>query len=92
MTAYPTYKNSFQKNLDITSKWTTENCVAVHPDKTKYMIIETRHKLGRCPDSNILLILNGNSVLQSHSKCLLGVDIDPNLSWSAHIKNMQKNY
>ena len=64
--------------------------MAAHPQKTKYMIIGTRQKLSRCEECTLLLYLDGRQLEQTHEERLLGLGIDPSLSWSSHVANLRE--
>ena len=64
--------------------------MAAHPEKTKYMIIGTRQKLSRCKERALSLWLYGRQLEQTQEERLLGLDIDPSLSWSTHVANLRK--
>ena len=64
--------------------------MAAHPEKTKCMIIGTRQKLSRFEECALSLYLDGRQLEQTQEKRLLGVDIDPSLSWSSHVANLRK--
>ena len=64
--------------------------MAAHPQKTKYMIIGTRQKLSRCEESALSPCLDGRQLEQTQEERLLGLDIDPSLSWSSQVGNLRK--
>ena len=79
-----------QQDLNSTATWTKEHGMAAHPDKTKYMIIGTGQKLSRCDDCRLTLFLDERKLEQTQEERLLGLDIDPTLSWSNHVTNLRK--
>ena len=79
-----------QKDLDAANEWTKQNEMAINLEKTKYMLIGTNQKLARSGNTGLSLTLNGKEISQSNSERLLGVYIDPNLSWSTHIEHLRK--
>ena len=64
--------------------------MVAHPEKTKYMIIGTRQKLSRCEECALTLFFDDRKLEQAQEECLLGLDIDPILSWSNHVANLRK--
>ena len=54
------------------------------------MIIGTRQKLSRFAKCALLLYLDGRQLEQTQEERLLGLDIDPSLSWSSHVANLRK--
>ena len=64
--------------------------MAAHPKKTKCMLIGTRQKLSRFEECALSLYLDGRQLEQTQEERLLGLDIDPSLSWSSHVANFRK--
>ena len=54
------------------------------------MIIGTRQKLSRCEECALTLFLDDRKLEQAQEERLLGLDIDPTLSWSNHVTNLRK--
>ena len=54
------------------------------------MIAGTRQTLSRCEESALSLCLDGRQLEQTQEERLLGLDIDPSLSWSSHVANLRK--
>lgn len=80
-----------QENINILLEWTYVNHMALHPRKTKFMIISTRQKRQNL-DINLPSLYIGNDKIEEVSNHkILGITIDNNLSWSTHIKNISKN-
>ena len=73
-----------------TATWTEDHGMAAHPEKTKYMIIGTGQQLSRCEECALSLWLDGRQLEQTQEERLLGLDIDPSLSWSTHVANLRK--
>ena len=63
--------------------------MAAHPEKAK-CIIGTRQKLSRFEKCALSLYLDGRQLEQTHEERLLGLDVDPSLSWSSHVANLKK--
>ena len=70
------------------AKWFKDNKLTLHPDKSR-VLIHSRDKL-------MNIKLNGTMVqrcgygMQEESVKLLGIHIDENLDWHAHIKSVEK--
>ena len=66
--------------------------MAAHPEKTKYMIINigTQQKLSHWKECALLLCLDSRRLEQTQDEHLLGLYIDPSLSWSSHVENLKK--
>ena len=79
-----------QQDLSNTATWTKEHAVVAHPEKTKYLIIGTRQKLSRCEECALSLWLDGRQLEQTQEVRLLGLVIDPSLSWSSHLTKLRK--
>ena len=64
--------------------------MVTHPEKTKYMIIGTGQKLPSFEECVLTLFLDDRKLEQAQEERLLGLDIDPTLSWSNHVTNLRK--
>ena len=53
------------------------------------MIIGTRQKLSRCEECALTLLLDDRKLERAQEERLLGLDIDPTLSWSNHVTNLR---
>ena len=79
-----------QRDLSNTATWTNDHGMATHPQKTKDMITGTRQMLSRCEECALSLCLDDRQLEQTQEERLLGLDIDPSLSWSYHVANLGK--
>ena len=79
-----------QESVDNLKNWTDYNHMALHPQKTKYMIITTRQKRQNFPLKIPSIHLNNQNIEEVNYHKVLGVTIDNNLSWSNHISNLCK--
>ena len=82
-------ESHLQSNLDNISKWCTYNDMALHPQKTKCMIIGSKQKLRG--DKQLTLKVNENILENVRFQKVLGVYIDCNISWHTHIDCLQKS-
>ena len=64
--------------------------MALHPRKTKFMLITTRQKRQLLESSLPAIYINGEKVEEVTNHKILGVTIDNNLSWSTHIQSLSK--
>ena len=82
-------QNSLQISLNDVQLWCKKNKMALHPKKTKSMLIATRQKHQLYPLS-LDLYLNSSAIQQVDDHRILGVIFDETLSWHSHINNMCK--
>ena len=54
------------------------------------MIMRTRQKLSRLDYYTLYLWLGQHQIKRSTSECLLGIHIDPSLSWEIQIEELRK--
>ena len=85
-----TIQQKLQADIDITLKWTEENAMAINHDKSSYMMMGTRQKLSRLNDCALNLRLGQHQIKRSTSECLLGIYIDPSLSWEIQVEELRK--
>ena len=52
--------------------------------------MRTRQKLSRLDDCTLYLWLGQHQIKRSTSECLLGIHIDPSLSWEIQIEELRK--
>ena len=79
-----------QQDLSNTVTWTKEHGMVAHREKTKYMIVGTRQRLSRFEECALSLWLDGRQLEQTQEERLLGLVIDPSLSWSSHLTKLRK--
>ena len=65
--------------------------MAIHPDKTKVMLLGTQKKLATIPET-LHVNLEGTPQIQSNCDKLLGVHNDPSLTWNNHVSTTIKKY
>ena len=81
--------SNLQDGLDTVNSWCLENCMCIHPDKTKSMAITTRQKKQLAPIS-ISLTLGNRQIEQVKEHKVLGVTFDSDLNWHAHLNSLSK--
>ena len=80
---------SLQEGLNDVSKWCDENCMVVHPGKTKSMVLASRQKHQLQPLMlNLTLCTHINEQVREHS--VLGITIDEEIKWQPYIDNVCK--
>ena len=77
-------EQKLQASIHDVSLWCQENLMALHPLKTKSMLITSRQK-HQIEPLTLNLSLNSTQVEQVHEHRLLGVIIDQELNWHTHI-------
>ena len=86
--------SSLQNGLNDANTWCSKNSMSIHPEKTKSMIVTTRQKHQLAP-LQLSLSLGNQSIQQVSEHKVLGVTLDANLNWHAHldllVKRLSKN-
>ena len=68
------------------SKWCEVNKMVMNTNKTKTMLLGSHQRLSKFKESSTLSVeVNGCLLENAESEKLLGVYIDPTLSWNSHI-------
>ena len=75
-----------QQDGDNSKTWAKQHKMKIHYDKTTCMLVGNRHKIREASGLNIHI--ENNKLKQVEKQKLLGVFIDENLSWTAHIDNL----
>ena len=79
-----TFLNNELKNV---SDWLSVNRLALDVDKTNFVIF---HSPKKKTEKNILLYIDGKPIEKTSSVKYLGILLDSNLSWKAHIYELSK--
>jgi len=82
ITDLETQINSEIKHIDL---WLKANKLSLNVAKTELMIISSRQKLQSLNDYTININVDGVQINQTNCSKSLGITIDENLSWKAHI-------
>ena len=77
-----TLHTSLQNCIDNLVDWTHMNHMALHPDKTKFMLITTRQKRQNAISYFHPLTVKGNVIEEVLYHRMFGVIFDNNLSWT----------
>ena len=79
-----------QKDIKKLETWTKLNHMALHPQKSKFMLITTRQKRQNIKYKLKDLSIDGTLLEEVDSHKILGLTIDKNLSWSNHASSLSK--
>ena len=79
-----------QKDMQKLEKWTKLNHMALHPQKSKFMLVTTRQKRQNIKYNLHEIYLDGKLIEEVNAHKLLGLTIDNNLSWSSHSSYLAK--
>ena len=79
---YPDLHSNVNVEVNKVHKWLSMNKLTLNTDKSKYMIITNKRKPN---DSEFHVNINGKRLEKCHSYKYLGVHIDENLNWKAHV-------
>ena len=85
--------NTLQLSINKIQSWCLRNKMALHPQKTKCMLITSRQKRQYDKKSNPLeldLHIDNNTISQVHQHKLLGVTLDDEFLWTQHIDYISK--
>ena len=82
-------EKSLQLSLNATSDWCKNNCMVLHPKKSKCIVITTRqkHQNGKL---TLNLSVNNQSIEQVDQHRVLGVTLDSEFKWLPHLVNVMK--
>jgi hypothetical protein len=82
-------QTSLQLSLNDVSDWCRRNRMAIHPQKTKCMVITSRQK-HQTNKFALSLSIDSNKIDQVHEHRVLGVVLDEELKWQSHIDSVNK--
>lgn len=82
--------DNLQKDIDKVTKWSELNHMALHPHKSKFMLITTRQKRQNIKSKLPDLKVYDKVLAEVDSHNVLGLSIDNSLSWSAHVSSLSK--
>ena len=85
--------STLQESIDEIQFWCQMNNMALHPQKTKSMLITSRQKRQYSQSHQPLrlsLNINNNEIAQVHNYKLLGVILDDEFHWTKHIDHISK--
>lgn len=76
------------KELEKIHGWLTANRLSLNVAKTEFMVMASRQKLTAHGDLSINLQINNQNIKNVEKAKTLGITIDKNLNWSAHVKEL----
>ena len=82
--------NSLQHSVDNLINWTEMNHMALHPDKTKLMLVTTRQKRQNSVPNLPPLTIKSDVIEEVQNHKVLGITIDNNLSETSHMNALCK--
>jgi len=82
-------ESTLQRSIEEVNTWCDNNRMALHPTKSKSMVLSTRQKHQRSPLRLNLKLLSTN-IEQVHELKLLGIRIDDEFSWKSHTDFISK--
>lgn len=78
-----------ESSLHNVAKWLEANKLILNVDKTKLMVLGTKHMLSKF--NNVNLVYNNNVIEKVNEFKYLGVKFDSNMSWSSHFDYLSGN-
>ena len=82
--------DSLQHSIDSLIDWTEMSHMALHPDKTKFMLITNRQKRQNLVTNLPPLTIKSDVIEEVQDHKVLGITIDNNLSWTPHVNDLCK--
>ena len=86
----PDLKSQINSDLKYIDRWLKANKLSLNVAKTEFMVISSRQKLQSLNDYTMNIHIDGVPINQSNQSKSLGLIIDENLSWKAHIHEISK--
>jgi len=83
-------ESAMNTELDNLHQWLNANRLSLNVTKTEFMIMASRQKLTAHGDPNIEIKINNQKIKKVEQTKTLGITIDKNLNWSAHIDDITK--
>ena len=78
-------KQKIQLEADLSTNWLKDNRMCVAGDKSKLLVIGTRHLKDKKLDQPIEIQVDNKIVMETRSEKLLGVIINNELTWKEHL-------
>ena len=86
----PDLDSQINSDLKYIDRWLKANKLSLNVAKTEFMVISSRQKLQSLNDYTMNIHIDGVPINQSNQSKSLGLIIDENLSWKAHIHEISK--
>ena len=87
----PDLESQINSDLKYIDHWLKANKISLNVAKTEFMVISSRQKLQSLNDYTMNTHIDGVPINQSNQSKSLGLIIDENLLWKAHIHEISKN-
>ena len=87
----PDLESQINSDLKYIDRWLKPNKLSLNIAKTEFMVTSSRQKLQSLNDYTMNIHIDGVPINQSNQSKSLGLTIDENLSWKAHIHEISKN-
>ena len=88
--AIPDLESQINRDLKYIDRWLKANKWSLKIAKTDFIVISSRQKLQFLNDYTMNVHIDGVPINQSNQSKSLGLIIDQNLSWKAHIHEISK--
>ena len=85
-----TLAKTLQESVNDLIQWTESNHMALHPHKTKAMLVTTRQKRQNLTIQFPPLYLKNEVIDQVTHHKVLGISVDNNINWNSHISSLCK--
>uniref|UniRef100_A0A2A4IZ43 Reverse transcriptase domain-containing protein n=1 Tax=Heliothis virescens TaxID=7102 RepID=A0A2A4IZ43_HELVI len=79
------------EDLQRVVEWSEENSLVLNPLKSKFMVLGSRNQVRTILTTNPALTVMGESIERVELVCNLGLTMDPELRFEAHINNVLRN-
>ena len=86
----PDLESQINSDLKYIDRWLKANKLSLNVAKTEFMVISSRQKLQSLNDYTMNIQIDSVPINQSNQSKSLGLIIDENLSWKAHIHEISK--
>ena len=86
----PYLESQINSDLKYIDRWLKANKLSLNVAKTEFMVISSRQKLQPLTDYIMNIHIDGVPINQTNQSKSLGLIIDENLSWKAHIHEIFK--
>ena len=86
----PDLESLINSDLKYIDRWLKANKLSLNVAKTEFMVISSRQKLQSLNDFTMNIHIDSVPINQSNQSKSLGLIIDENLSWKAHIQEISK--
>uniref|UniRef100_A0A2A4IWQ4 Reverse transcriptase domain-containing protein n=1 Tax=Heliothis virescens TaxID=7102 RepID=A0A2A4IWQ4_HELVI len=71
--------------------WSEENCLLLNPLKSKFMVLGTKKQVANILSAKPRIVIKGEKIECVEQACSLGLTLDQELHFEAHINNTARN-